>query len=238
FFTMRRGEGRERRGWLILAMLLFMLAGFGPASFGDAHGSILRERILLAAMAASIPALDWRARHPLVQVCGLSLIVAAVVQVAWVWDYALYSNRVVTDFMQAKPFVGTNQRVEAIQIDTAGPYRANPLHNLASTLGIGTGNIVWNNYGPCLYYFPVRFADQETSRLALDLSDAGIFRFKSDDEREHLLWYEKLLSQSHEQIDALVVVGANAEVDRINAAWYGAAPIFQQGVVRVFRRAF
>ena len=236
FFTMRKGAGRERRGWLILALLLFVVACFGPASFGNAHGSILRERILFVAMAASLPALDWRARHRLVQVCGAGLIIAAILQVAFVWDYALYSNRVVKDFMQAKPFVGTGQRVEAVQIDTAGDYRANPLHNLASALGLGTGNIVWNNYAPCLYYFPVRFADADASRLADELSGAGIFRFKSSDEREHLLWYEELLEESHEQIDALIVVGMNKEVDRINARWYGLEPVFERGDVRVFRR--
>jgi hypothetical protein len=236
FITMRREQERERRGWLLLALLLFAASGFGPDSFGDAHGSILRERILLVAMAASVPAINWRARRPLVTACGLALMVTAAVQVAFVWDYALYSNRVVTDFMRAKPFVGTGQRVEAIQIDTGGPYRANPLHNLASALGIGTGNVVWNNYGPCLYYFPVRFADGDVSRRALDLSNAGIFRFKHNDESEHLVWYEKLLSQSHEQIDALVVVGSHSEVDRINAEWYGPEPIFQTGAVRVFRR--
>ena len=180
--------------------------------------------------------MTWRAHRPLVQVCGLALIAAAAVQVAFVWDYALYSNRVVTDFMRAKPSVGTGQRVEAIQIDTGGPYRANPLHNLASALGIGTGNVVWNNYGPCLYYFPVRFADDETSRRAQDLSSVGVFAFKRYDEREHLLWYERLLSESHEQIDALVVIGSHAEVDRINAEWYGPEPVFQTGAVRVFRR--
>ncbi|MEN3333655.1 MAG: hypothetical protein V7641_3020 [Blastocatellia bacterium] len=236
FFTMRRGQERERRGWLILALLLFAAGFFGPDSFGDAHGSILRERVLLIAMAASIPAMNLRARRPVVNACGVALLVAAVLQVAFVWDYALYSNRVVTDFMQAKPFVGTGQRVEAIQIDTAGPYRANPLHNLSSALGIGTGNVVWNNYGPCLYYFPVRFADREVSRRALDLSNVGVFRFKLYDESEHLVWYEKLLSESHEQIDALVVVGSQREVDRINAEWYGPEPVFQTGAVRVFRR--
>src|SRR5207302_10917026 len=68
FFTVRNGQGRERRGWLILTLLLFAVAFFGPDSFGDAHGSILRERILLTAMAASIPAMTWRARHPMVKV--------------------------------------------------------------------------------------------------------------------------------------------------------------------------
>src|SRR5436853_4296008 len=190
FITMLRGQGRERRGWLILALLLFAFAFFGPDTFGDAHGSILRERILLVALAVSIPLLNLRVARRFVSVCALLVTIAAAVQVAFVWDYALYSNRVVADFMKAKPSVGIGQRVEAIQIDTGGPYRANPVHNLSSALGIGTGNVVWNNYGPCLYYFPVRFADDEVSRRALDLSNAGVFRFKRYDESEHLIWYE------------------------------------------------
>jgi hypothetical protein len=236
FITMIRGEERERRGWLILALLLFAIAFFGPDTFGDAHGSILRERILLVAMAVSIPLLNLRLSRKFVGGAALLVLSATAVQVAFVWDYALYSNRVVADFMKAKPAVGTDQRVEAIQIDTGGPYRANPVHNLASALGIGTGNLVWNNYGPCLYYFPVRFADDEVSRRALDLSNAGVFRFKRNDEREHLAWYEKLLTESRGDIDALIVVGSQAEVDRINAEWYGPEPVFQSGEVRVFRR--
>lgn len=236
FFTMRKEGERERRGWLILALLLFAAGFFGPDSFGTAHGSILRERILFVAMAASLPVMNLRARPRLIKACGLAVLLAAVLQVAFVWDYALYSNRVVDNFMAAKPFVGKDQRVEAIQIDTGGPYRANPVHNLSSALGIGTNNVVWNNYGPCLYYFPVRFADTEVGRHAMDLSNAGIFRFQRYDESEHLIWYKKLLSESHEQIDALVVVGSHMEVDRINAEWYGPEPVFQTGEVRVFRR--
>jgi hypothetical protein len=236
FVMMLRGQQRERRGWLILALLLFAFAFFGPDTFGDAHGGILRERILLMAMAVSIPVLNLRVARPLVGVCAVLVTMTAAVQVAFVWDYALYSNRVVANFMKAKPSVGTGQRVEAVQIDTEGPYRVNPLHNLASALGVGTGNIVWNNYGPCLYYFPVRFADSRVSHLALDLSNVGVFRFKYYDESEHLDWYEELLEESRGEIDALVVVGSHAEVDRINAEWYGPEPVFQSGDVRVFRR--
>jgi len=236
FIAMLRGQQRERRGWLILALLLFAFAFFGPDTFGDAHGSILRERILLVALAVSIPLFNLRVARPLVGFCAVLVTLTAAVQVAFVWDYALYSDRVVADFMKAKPSVGTGQRVEAIQIDTGGPYRANPLHNLASALGIGTGNVVWNNYGPCLYYFPVRFADSEVSRRALDLSNVGVFRFKLYDESDHLAWYEKLLTESRGEIDALIVVGSHEEVDRINAEWYGPEPIFQSGDVRVFHR--
>src|SRR5207237_1715794 len=115
-------------------------------------------------------------------------------------DYAIYSNRVVTDFMQAKPFVGTSQRVETIQIDTEGPYRPNPRHNLSCLLGIGTNNIVWNNYGPCLYYFPVRFTDEAAAYRALQLRDVGVFHFKNGDERRQLICNVYLLSELTEEM--------------------------------------
>ena len=230
-----KGVGRERRGWLILAIVLGCIGLFGPDSFGSAHGSILRERVLLVAVSAAIPALNLRHDSRVVRACGIVLMVAAVLQVLFVWEYALYSNRVVSDFMRAKPFVGSNQRIEVVQIDVERPFRANPLHNLSSALGIGTDNVVWNNYGPCLYYFPLRFADAEVGRRALSISDASIFRFKNYDEADHLAWYERQLSETRDQIDALVVVGSHPEVDRINARWYGPEPVFQSGSVRVFR---
>lgn len=244
-----RGDAawREKRGWVLLALLLFSGAFVGPCGFGGAHGSILRERILLLAMAVSAPALtfnlksvsavpfnlkQWSARA-----CGIILLICAALQIAFVWDYALFSNRLVSDFMAAKPYVGTGQRIETIQIDTGGPYCSNPVHNLSSALGIGNGNVVWNNYGPCLYYFPVKFADDEVSRRALRLSEVSVFHFQNSypDESLHLAWWEQLLAETHAQIDTLVVAGANAEIDRINAQWYGTEPVFQNASVKVFR---
>jgi len=225
----------------------------GPYDFGGAHGSILRERILLMATATSVPvfafnlkqtATDAAARMFSVKrwgavACGVVLLIAAAIQIVFVWDYALFSNRLVSDFMAAKPFVGTGQRIETLQIDTGGSYCSNPIHNLPSALGMGNGNVVWNNYGPCLYYFPVKFSDDETGRRALRLSDVSVFHFKNPyiDEREHVAWWEQLLEETHDQIDTLVVAGANAEIDRINAQWYGTEPVFQNASVKVFRTA-
>jgi hypothetical protein len=235
--ALRKGEAREHRGWLILALLLFAVALFGPDGFGNVHGGILRERILLIAMAVSIPAMNLRNYRRLIIGCSVVLMIAAAWQVLFVWDYALYSNRMVKDVVQAKSFVGTGQHVETIQIDSEGLYRPNPRHNLSNIFGIGTDNIIWNNYGPCLYYFPVRFASTEVSERALSLSDVSVFKFKDNDESDHLAWYERLLSETHEQIDTLVVIGSSKKVDRINAQWYGPEPVYESGEVRVFRRA-
>ncbi|HST21211.1 MAG TPA: hypothetical protein VLR90_08860, partial [Blastocatellia bacterium] len=228
---------RERRGWIILSLLLFVGAWVGPDNFGGAHGGILRERLLLMAMATSVPAFKLVSKRWTVRTCAAGLMIAAIMQLAYLWDYALFSNQVVGDFMQAKPYVGKGQRVETIQIDTGGPYRVNPVHNLSSVLGIGTDNIVWNNYGPCLYYFPVKFTDDTVSRRALDLSDVSVFRFKNPffDERKHVQWWSELLSETHNEIDTLVVMGSNSEIDEINAQWYEREPVFQAGGVRVFR---
>jgi hypothetical protein len=244
---------REKRGWIILSLLLFLGALMGPYDFGGAHGTILRERILLLAMATSAPALTFNLKPMATSAsafwfnvkrwsaiaCGVMLLVAAAIQIVFVWDYALFSNRLVSDFMAAKPYVGTGQRIEALQIDTGGSYCSNPVHNLPSALGIGNGNVVWNNYGPCLYYFPVKFSDDETSRRALRLSDVSVFHFKNPyiDESDHVAWWKQLLEETHDQIDTLVVAGSNAEIDRINAQWYGTEPVFQNDSVKVFRAA-
>lgn len=233
----RNGVANTRRGWMWLALLLFAGAWLGPDNFGGAHGGILRERVLLLAMATSAVAFDFDSKRWSVRLCGVALAIASILQIAYLWDYALFSNRVVGDFMQAKPYVGTGQRIETLQIDTGGPYRVNPVHNLSSVLGIGTNNIVWNNYGPCLYYFPVRFTDETVSQRAWDLSDMSVFRFRNPfyDEREHVRSWSKMLTERHTEIDTLVVMGANPEIDSINSQWYGTEPVFQVGEVRVFR---
>jgi hypothetical protein len=230
-------SAQARRVWIILPLILIMGAYLAPDSFGDAHGGILRERLLLLGIAALVAGLKINTNRSSVKLAGAALMLAAVMQIGFVWEYGLSSNKIVSDFMRAKPHVGTGQRVELLRVNVVSRFRANPIHNLSNMLGIGTGNIVWNNYGPSLYYFPIKFKDDALGQRARSLSDVS--QFENNNPRvdivEHIAYWSDMLEENHDRIDALVVWGTDPALDAANARWYGPQPVFDSGKTRVFQ---
>jgi hypothetical protein len=228
---------KSRRGWLIISGILTAGALFGPSHFGAAHGGILRERLLLIGLAAAIPALTLDTKRFAVRVAGAMLVLAAALQIAFFWEYALYSNRLVSEFMEAKPHVGTQQRVQTCQVSFDSRFRAYPLQNLPNAFGIGTQNFIWNNYAPCLYYFPIQFRDEAFRRYAWDLTFKGLMPLENprENSRQIVEQWEALLGETHTKIDTLVVVGSNPSVENVNSQWYDSRPVFDGGRIRIFR---
>ena len=105
-----------------------------------------------------MPALDLDLRRTAGRVAGVALAGAIALQSAFVWDYALTSTRTVGELMRARGAVGHRQRVAVLSIGTGGRFRANPLLHAGNLFGIGTGNVIWNNYETAHYYFPVQRA--------------------------------------------------------------------------------
>jgi hypothetical protein len=239
----RRAEGEPseqiRRVWIILPLVLILGAYLAPDSFGDPHGGILRERILLLGAASLVPGLRIDPRRLSVKLAGAALAAAALMQIAFVWEYGLSSNGIVADFMRAKPYVGAGRRVELLRVNVESRFRASPIHNLSNLLGIGTNNVVWNNYGPSLYYFPIKFKDESVGRRARTLSDVSQFEYNNPrvDIDEHIAYWSRMLEENHDRIDALVVWGAAPSLDAANARWYGPRPVFDSGKTRVFQTA-
>jgi hypothetical protein len=237
----RRGEGdssaQARRVWIILPMVLILGAYLAPDSFGGPHGGILRERILLLGVASLVPGLSLDTKRFGVKFAGAALMLAALMQIGFVWEYGLSSDQIVGDFMRAKPYVGTGRRVELLRVNVESRFRANPIHNLSNMLGLGTGNVVWNNYGPSLYYFPIKFRDELIGARARSLSDVSQFEYNDPhvDIEEQVAYWSDMLVENHDHIDALVVWGAAPTLDAANARWYGPSPIFDSGKTRVFQ---
>jgi hypothetical protein len=112
-------------------------------------------------------------------------------------------------------------------------YRAKPLLHLSDLFGIDTGNVIWNNYGPGLYYFPIQFRDPNNAALFC----GPVFPEFTDPEnvqRDIEDWTE-LLSEIESRTDALVVWGGGPELDEINSEWFDDEPVFENDDVRVFR---
>lgn len=261
-FAARREEGgllcngwmRARRGWLLLALLLFAGWAFAPDDLGEQHGMFLRPRVLLLALVAVVPVLrfDLRTRASYV---GVVLLTAALLfQLAWTWDYALAASRAAGEFSRASEFVGRDRRVATLLLpaqgsgdgDARAPSRGDylarftvrPVAHLDALYGVGTGNVVWNNYEAAYYIFPVKFRTEAAALRALELDRLnGALRPASPQTAEGLASRRAgLLARDHEEIDELLVWGADARLDADIARWFDPQPVFDSGRLRLFRR--
>ncbi len=220
----------ELRGWLILSAVLILGGLLGPDSLGPSHGHYLPQRILLLGLVAITPCLgvggpSWT------RSIGIGAIgVALIMQTLFVWEYALASQQTVGAIRQVANAVGHDQRIASILVDIRGRSRANPLLHADNLLGIGTGNIIWNNYETNHYYFPVQFRAGLDRPPALELEQITKLD-SSPSERAHR--WERILAQYHQSIDILVMWGTEPQIDAINDRWFETS--FINGPVRVLR---
>ncbi|HEV3167452.1 MAG TPA: hypothetical protein VGZ22_25815 [Isosphaeraceae bacterium] len=214
-----RRIAHDRRGWALLAALLLVGGVIGPDTIGPGHGNYLPQRVFLLGLVAAVPYLNLDARRGLVKLGGLALAFALLMQSAFVWGYALYSDRVAGAFMEAKPFVGRGQRVGTLLVDIGAGYRSNPLLHIDSMLGVGTGNLIWSNYETTHYYFPVQLRDATRTPPAAEFEAVAILAGPENRDERNERW-RRLLEENHDQIDALVVWGSDPDLDALNARWF------------------
>lgn len=237
----RRGEGdsspHPRRQWAVLTLLIVAGWCIGPDNLGGAHGAYLRDRILLLGLVTVVPILKLDLKESGVRIGAVALMIAIIIQSATVWDYALTSNRLAGNFMQAKPYVGTNHRIGTLKIFDFTRFIGDPVWNLENMFGIGTGNLIWSNYEAGHYVFPVKYRDQLDYQRFRNFRSVNNFiltdpKFNADDQRDK---WARLLAETNNDIDVLVVWGSDPRLDAINAQWFGPEPVFEGENVRVFR---
>jgi hypothetical protein len=221
---------------MALVLLLFLVGFLGPTSLGQ--GGIMRERVLLLALAALAPVLRIDTQKPAARLGVVFLGLAVIIQMAFVWDYALISNRIAGSFMEARHYVGTGKKAGLVMIDTRTHYLINPLPNIANQLGTSSNNVIWNNYGPAYYYFPVAFRDESAKE-----NSAGIIRLNElfiRGEAEEIATrdpkeWANVLRRALDETDTLIVWGAAPWFDAASAKWYDPEPVFERDGLRVFR---
>jgi hypothetical protein len=227
----------KHRGWGLLSLLLIVAGLWGPGAAGQ--GAILRERLLLLGLVSLVPVIKFDAKNLSVRVGAACLFIAAIIQIGFVLDYARLSNRTVGQFMQAGSYVGTGQRIGVVIADTKSKYVVNPVLNLSNQLGINSENIIWNNYGPAYYYFPVEFRDQTAADRWKEFNTmAGIFLSGQAEEvaMENTDRWVKAFSRINSATDVFIVWGKADWLNPINAQWFESEPVFDNGNVKVFRR--
>jgi hypothetical protein len=225
-------ESGERVGWAWLAALLLIAGIVGPDSLGAYQGEFLQQRVVLLGLVALVPVANLDARGWSGRLIAAALLLALGLQTAVVWDYALTSGRTVGAIVAARDAVGTNQRVATLLIDVNGRFRSNPVLHADNLLGIGTGNIVWNNYETRYYYFPVYFRPEVAHPTSIDFEQIAM---TEGPEHANLRasWWQHIVDAHLEDIDAVVVWGSDPLLDAINGQRF--ETVYRKDNVRVLR---
>lgn len=228
-----RPEGRERRGWLILAVLLLGAGVLGPDTLGISHGYYLPQRLTLLGLVVLVPWLDLAGRTPAAR-AGLGLVAAALVlQVGAVAEYAADCSVRVAAFLRAGPSLPAGTRVGAIAAGTRGRFLSNPLLHADCLLGLDPPRVVWGNYETDHYYFPVQVRPGIPHPRAIAFERVSFLDDPTRADERARLW-EELLAEHRDRIDAVVAWQAPPALDAITARWY--SPIAELGPVRTWAR--
>ena len=222
-----------RRGWFLLAAILIVGGVVGPDSLGEAHGDYLPQRIVLLGLVAMVPIFDIDLSRSWGRGATVALTAAVVLQSVIVWDYALYSDRTAGQIIRAREAVGHGQRIAALLVSTRSRFRANPLLHAANWLGVGTGNVIWNNYETLHYYFPVQFQPGIDRPYPDELEWVSLHEDPSEAGERSRAW-ERILAQHADSIDVVVVWKTDPALDSITARWFDRADC--RGDVQIFRR--
>jgi hypothetical protein len=207
-----------------------LLAGgiFGPDTLGESHGNYLAMRLVLLALLAAVPAWPYACRTATV-----ALAVAVALQSAFVWDYALRSNRIVGPIARARSALRPGDRLGTLLIDPRSPTRASPLLHADCLLGVGTGSIVWANYEPAFYYFPVQVRPGVPHPPILEFEEIARMDQPEDAEERARRWRRLLLSHA-EEVDTVMVWG-----EEVSLGSFGFDPFvetYREGPARILRR--
>jgi hypothetical protein len=228
-------QSRERRVWLALAVLLVIGGLIGPDTLGASHGHYLPQRVVLFGLVALVPFLDFEAKHRAGRVATAALVVALAVQSGFIWEYALTSDRTAGTWYPAPKAIVHGRRIATLLVQFSETrFRSNPLLHADNLLGVGTDNIVWNNYETRYYYFPVQFKPGIDRPPAADLEWVALHDEPRDAKTRAAIW-KGLLHLHHRAIDTLVVWGRDPTLDAINRRWFEASPIYERRNLRIFR---
>jgi hypothetical protein len=223
---------KERIGWTWLAGLLLIGGILGPDSLGATHGEFLQPRVVLLGLVALVPVAKLDTGDRTGRLIVVALMFALTVQFAVVWDYALASRRTVGAIMAAREAIGTNQRVATLLVDIGTRFRGNPLLHADNLLGLGTGNIVWNNYETRYYYFPVQFRPEIARPTSNDMEQIADTEGEANADLRASLW-QRIIDDHLAEMDAVVVWGSDPRLDAINSQRFDT--VYRRDNVRVLR---
>ena len=231
--SLAAGPTAGRRGWWLLAALLIAGGIVCPDTLGASHGNYLPQRVVLLGLVALVPALNLDGSRWPAWAGAAALVVALAVQTAFVWEYALHSDRIARTFERAAPAVGRGRRVATLLVGIQGRFRPNPLLHVDNLLGVEGRNILWSNYEARHYYFPVQFRPGLAHPDPAEFEAIALLDDPRDAEQRRMRWRD-LVDRDRDAIDVVVAwdSGPSPEI-----ATSGFEVVYRDYPLRVLRRA-
>jgi hypothetical protein len=237
-FRTDRRVFENKIGFIILAAAAAVGAAFGPDDFGLQNGSILRERVLIAALIFIVPLFSFGAARRLKTAVFCLLSFVLVFQAFGYWEYALDSNRESRPFFDAARSIPENSTVASVIVVRDAPrFHSMPSGQLINYIGIERNSIVWDNYELGHYMFPVVTANAADRKWVFEFTTSNVFYLNDPHENfeEKLSRLGAALSRGHQRLEFIIVYGADARLDELLKNWFDGQPVYESEALKVLR---
>jgi hypothetical protein len=222
----------------VLAAAAFAAALVGPDDFGLTNGSILRERMMIFGMCFLMPIFSVSFSRWLSGSVRAILLFVVLFQTAALWEYARSADAEAREFISARETIPEKASIASVVVVPDLPrFHSMPSTQLNNYVGIGRDIVVWDNYELGHYMFPVVLRDRGDKEFVFEFTTSNVF-YLNNPREDFDLTLPKLqssLAHGHQRIDYMLVFGDDARLWPILQQWFEAAPVFENGRVRVFK---
>ncbi len=221
----------------LLFVSAFLTALFAPDDFGEKHGTLLRERILLCSLFFFIPLFKTGASLVTKRLAQFCLLFVIVFQTAALMEYSIDSSRTASEFLAAGSAIGDTRSLAAITIVENGTrFHSVPVSHMGNYNGFGRNLTVWDNYEIAHYLFPVIARDPADKEFVFNFTSSNSFVLDvpSVNFSEKIAKLDAAFASG--RIETLIVWGSFAEIDALVTRHFEAEPYYQSQNVRLYRK--
>ena len=236
--TAERERIRAAAPFLLLTVGSAIFALIGPDDFGMQNGSILRERVLIAALVFFVPVFQIGRANILRIVAGFALLFVICYQTLALWEYTLESESLSqSSFVAARSIPEGASIASVVLVKDSLRFHSFPTSQLINYIGVDRKAIVWDNYELGHYMFPVITRQLEDRKYAFELTTSNVFYLNNPEESfdEKLTRLDKSLADGNERINYLIVYGNDARVDNVIFKWYDPIPLVSENEMKILR---